>query len=211
MRATVKHVIGGLFGCVLGFGASATLHSTFTPTIASAPPAAGMVLGLTFSKAHAQGTKKTRRRNRRQAAERKAEEKRREEAEKQRLRAIRRDILSGDDDTRNCVYDSYASESSPSDIYNCDGNYYQRYEENGVTTYKGYAVGIDRGEIKKAKARRAEAKKKPQATRRATLPADCAYDSFASAASATDVYACGGVRYRQYLNKGVTGYEVVKP
>ncbi len=221
MWARVRHVIAALFGCVLGFGASVTLDGISRPSIASAPPPAGvvqakMVLRLTFSKAHADTDIKRKKRARlKKAAERRAEaeEKRREEADK-RLEGTRRATLPAD-----CVFDYNMSASYSSDIYVCGGDYYQRYEENGVTGYEGHAVGLDRGAIKRAKARRAEAekkrraeaKKKLQATRRAALPAACVYDSWASTSSSTDVYACGGVRYRKYQEKGVTGFEVVKP
>ncbi|MCZ6608525.1 MAG: hypothetical protein O7A66_00800 [Alphaproteobacteria bacterium] len=218
MWARVKHAIGALLGCAIGFGASVTLDDISSPSIASAPPPAGvvqaeMVLGLTLSKAHASGTKRSRRRAKRKVAEREAEEKQRGEADKK-LEGTRRATLPAD-----CVYDYNASASYSSDIYACGGVYYRRYEENGVTGYEGHAVGLDHGAIERAKARRAEAEKKRRAeakgklqpTRRAALPAACVYDSWASTSSATDVYACGGVRYRQYQEKGVTGFEVVKP
>ena len=217
MWARVRHAIGALLGCALGFGASVTLDDISSPSIASAPPPAGvvqakMVLGLTFSKAHADSKRRNRARKRK-AAERQAEEKRSEEADKK-LEGARRATLPAD-----CVYDYNASASYSSDIYACGGVYYRRYQENGVTGYEGHAVGLDRGAIERAKARRAEAEKKRRAeakgklqpTRRATLPAACVYDSWASTSSASDVYACGGVRYRQYQEKGVTGFEVVKP
>ena len=217
MWARVKHGIGALLGCALGFGASVTLDDISSPSIASAPPPAGvvqakMVLGLTLSKAHAD-SKKRKRIRRRRATERQDEEKRSEEADKK-LEGTRKATLPAD-----CVYDHNASAFHSSDIYVCGGVYYERYEENGVTGYEGHAVGLDRGAIKRAKARRAKAEKKRraeakgklQATRRATLPAACVYDSWASTSSATDVYACGGIRYRQYQEKGVTGFEVVKP
>ncbi|MCZ6449035.1 MAG: hypothetical protein O6831_12460, partial [Alphaproteobacteria bacterium] len=110
MWARVKHAIGALFGCVLGFGASVTFDDISSPSIASAPPPAGvvqaeMVLGLTLSKAHASGTKRSRRRASRKVAEREAEEKRSEEADKK-LAGTRRATLPAD-----CVYDYNASAS----------------------------------------------------------------------------------------------------
>jgi hypothetical protein len=57
----------------------------------------------------------------------------------------------------------------------------------------------------------ATVKTKSQAARSAVLPANCVYDTYVSAATDAEVYACGGVRYRQYVENGVTGYEVVKP
>ena len=209
MGARVKHAIGALFGCVLGFGASVTLQNTAGPSTASAPSPAGMVMGITFSKAHAD-SKRRKRTRARKAAARKAEEKRLEEADKK-LEGIRRATLPA-----NCVKDFNASATYATETYLCGGMYYQRYEENGVTGFEGHAVGLDRGAIKRAQARRAEARRakakmKLQVTRRADLPANCVYDTYVSAATNSDVYAGGGVRYRQYQEKGVTGYEVVKP
>ncbi len=208
MCAAVKHAIGALFGCVLIFGPGVTLHGTSTPSIGSAPPPFPMVLGLTFSKAHAD-SKRRKRTRRRKAAQRRAEEKRREEAEKI-LEGTRRATLSAD-----CVYDSYASLTNPTDIYVCGGFYYQRFEEDGVSGYKRHAVGIDRGEIRRARARRAEAKKKRQAeakkklqaSRKATLSTDCRYDSYASVTTTSNVYTCGGVQYMQTERNGVTVYD----
>ena len=208
MCAAVKHAVGALFGCVLIFGPGVTLHGTSTPSIGSAPPTSPMVLGLTFSKAHAD-SKRRKRTRRRKAAQRRAEEKRREEAEKI-LEGTRRATLSAD-----CVYDSYASFTTPTEIHVCGGFYYQRFEEDGVTGYVGHAVGIDRGEIRRARARRgeakkkrqAEAKKKLQATRKATLSTDCRYDSYASLTTTSNVYTCGGVQYMQYEENGVTVYD----
>jgi len=163
-----------------------------------------MVMGITFSKAHADSKRRKRTRARRAAA-RKAEEKRLEEADKK-LEGIRRATLPA-----NCVRDFNASTRFSTETYLCGGMYYQRYQENGGTGFEGHAVGLDRGAIKRAQARRAQANKKLQVTRRADLPANCVYDTYVSAATDSDVYACGGVRYRQYEEKGVTGYEVVKP
>ncbi len=78
---------------------------------------------------------------------------------------------------------------------------------------------MDRGEISRVKAlreneqkkRKAAARKKKQAGRISQLPPDCAYDSWASASSPTDVYQCGAIRYRKYEEKGATSYEVFKP
>ena len=58
-----------------------------------------------------------------------------------------------------------------------------------------------------------EAKEKPQEedTWRATLPAGCVYDSYASSSSAADAYMCDGVQYRKSQKNGVTGYEMIKP
>ena len=217
MWVRVKYAIGALFGCVLGLGASVSVHDTSSPSIASAPIAAGglqtkMVLRFTLSAARADSKRRKRTREKR-AAEREAEEKRLEDADKK-LLGTRRATLPA-----NCVYDAGVSAAKSVETYICGGQYYQHYQENGITGYEGHPVGMDRGEIERAKARRAaaekkrraEAKKKLQAKRRATLPKDCGYDSFASASSATDIYVCRGVWYRQYEEKGVTGYEVVKP
>ena len=218
MWARVKHVMAALFGCVLGFGASVTLNDISSPSMVTASSPAGavqakVVLWLTFSKAHAGGTKQSRRRAKRKAAERAAEQKRQELADKKLLGTKSATLPA------NCVYDSYASVAHSSETFVCGGIYYQRYQENGKTGFEGHAVGLDRGAIKRAKARwakaekkrRAKARKKFQTTRRATLVANCFYDSYASTSSATDVFACGGVRYREFQEKGVTGYEMVKP
>jgi galactitol-specific phosphotransferase system IIB component len=208
MRTAARYAIGALFGCVLIFGPGVTLHSTSTPSISFALSPAPMVLGLTFSKAHADSKRRKRTRNRK-TAQRQAEEKSREEAEKI-LQGTGRATLPA-----NCAYDSYASLSSTSDIHVCGGNYYQSYEENGVTGFLGHSVGMDRGEIKRAIARKAKAeekrkaevKKKLQATRKASLSTDCEYDSFASFSTTSNVYICGGVQFRQFQENGVTGYE----
>ena len=217
MWARVMCVAGGLFGCVFGLGASVTVLDTSIPSMVTAPLPAGvvptkMVLRLTLSTARADSKRRKRTRERK-AAESKAEKKRIEEADKT-LQSTRRATLPDD-----CVYDAGASALNSRETYLCGGAYYQPYNENGVTGYEGQPVGADRGEVERANAcraaaakkREAEAEKKKQAGRRATLPEDCGYDSFASASSATDVYVCRGVWCRQYKEKGVTGYEVVKP
>jgi len=217
MGARVKHVLGALFGCGLGFGATVTLNDISSPSMAFAPSPAGavqgkLVLRLTFSKARADSKRRKRTRARRAAA-RRAQAKARELADKI-LLGTRSATLPA-----NCVFDSYASISHAVETFVCGGIYYQRFQENGVAGFEGHAVGLDRGAIKRAKARRVEAEKKRRAkaqkkfqtTRRATLSANCFYDSYASTSSATDVFACGAVRYRQYQEKEVTGYEVVEP
>ncbi len=142
MGTRVKHGMIALFGCAFGFGASVTLQEASSPSIASAPSPAGMVLRLTFPEAHAHGhgRKGTRKRS---PAQRKFDEKRRREEDEKRRREeakknpVKRKVLrSGDDDTSNCVYDSYASTSGSSDIYNCGGNYYRRSKKDGVWTYE---------------------------------------------------------------------------
>ena len=208
MCAAVKHAVGALFGCVLIFGPGVTLHGTSTPSIGSAPPTSPMVLGLTFSKAHAD-SKRRKRTRRRKARQRRAEEKRREETEKI-LEGTRHATLPAD-----CVYDSYASLASPTELQVCGGFYYQRFEEGGVTGFERHAVGIDRGEIRRARARRAEAeklgqaeaKKQTQATQKATLSTDCRYDSYASFTMTSNVYTCGGVQFMQTEKNGVTVYD----
>jgi len=217
MGARVTHVLGALFGCGLGFGATVTLNDISSPSMAFAPSPAGAVQGkfvlrLTFSKAHADSKRRKRTRARRAAA-RRAQAKARELADKI-LLGTRSATLPA-----NCVFDSYASVSHAVETFVCGGIYYQRFQENGVAGFEGHAVGLDRGAIKRAKARRVEAEKKRRAkaqkkfqtTKRATLSANCFYDSYASTSSATDVFACGAVRYRQYQEKEVTGYEVVEP
>ena len=117
----------------------------------------------------------------------------------------------------DCRYDSYASFTMTSNVYTCGGVQYMQTEKNGVTVYDRRTAGSDGGKAKGAKPprveaekkRRAEAEKKQRATRRATLPKGCAYDSYASFFTSSNVYACGGVRYRQYKEKGATGYEVL--
>ncbi len=102
-----------------------------------------------------------------------------------------------------------------SNVYTCGGVQYMQTERNGVTVYHRRTAGSDDGKAKGAKPprvdaekkRRAEAEKKQRATRRATLPKGCTYDSYASFFTSSNVYACGGVRYRQYMEKGVTSYE----
>ncbi len=114
MGKRVKHGMVALFGCAFGFGASVTLQEASSPSIASAPSPAGMVLRLTFPEAHAHGhgRKGTRKRS---PAQRKFDEKRRREEAKK--NPVKRKVLrSGDYDTSNCVYDSYASTSGSSDF-----------------------------------------------------------------------------------------------
>ena len=137
MDTRVKHGMVAVLSCAFCFGASVTLQDTSSPSIASAPSPARMVLWLTFPEAHAQ-SKRSRSTPKRSASEGEAKKKRRKKAVKKhrkKKRVIRRAILSGDD-ASNCVYDSYASASSSSDIYNCGGVHYQRYEQDGVLTYE---------------------------------------------------------------------------
>ena len=212
MARKFKHAMGAILGAVFALGISVERGEVSTASIASLRFPGEIVLGLNFSKVLADSKRRQRTRDRR-AEEQKAEEKRREEAEKKFIGARRANLPV------DCVYDDNASTTNSVDTYLCGGIYYQRYEENGVTGYEGYAVGMDRGEIDQAKARRTEAakkrraaaEKKKQAARISELPADCAYDSWASTSSPTDVYQCGAVRYRQYQEKGITGYEVFKP
>ena len=135
MGTRVKHGMIALFGCAFGFGASVTLQEASGPSIASALSPAGMVLRLTFPEAHAHGhgRKGTRKKS---PIDRRGEERLREESEKKKQPVKRRVLRSGDDDTSNCVYDSYVSTSSSSDIYNCGGNYYRRSKKDGVWTYE---------------------------------------------------------------------------
>ena len=202
--------LGMIFGCVLGLGVSAAVQDTVRPSIASAPSPAGvtptqLTLRLSFSEAHAESFGRKKRKAKR-AANRRAEEKRREEGYEKKLRGTRHATLPAD-----CVYDSYASFSTASEIQVCGGVNYQRYEEDGVTGYEGHPVGMDRGEIKRARARRAEAKKKRQAEAKkklkATLSTDCEYDSIASFSTTSNVYTCSGVQYRQFQENGVTAYK----
>ncbi len=55
-----------------------------------------------------------------------------------------------------------------------------------------------------------DAQKEPKDTWRATLPAGCVYDSYASA-TAGAAYICSGIQYQQKERDGVKGYEVIKP
>lgn len=219
MWRTVKYASGAVLGCVLGLGASLNLQDTSREAIVLMPSLGAtaqveLLFRLSVTKAHAAGTKRSRRRDRHDAEERKAEEQRLKDEAEQKFKGVRRTTLPTD-----CVYDSNASAFNSAELYNCDGMYYQRYEENGKTYYEGHPVGLDRGELQEerlrqieaAKKRREQAKKNLDARRRPTLPDDCGYDSYASASAGTDIYVCRGVRYRQYQENGVTGYEVVKP
>jgi hypothetical protein len=144
------------------------------------------------------------------ASRAKAKKKRQAEAEKK-LKANRKAVLSAD-----CVYDSYASFITTSNVYTCGGVQYMQYEENGVTVYDRRTAGAKSGKSKGAKPRAAKAAKKRReiaakkrrGTRRATLPKGCTYDTYASFFTSSNVYACNGVRYRQVTEKGATGYEV---
>ena len=208
VAVAVKHAMGGLLACVLILGPGVTLHDHSAPSKALPLPPAAMVLGLAFSKAHAD-SKRRKRTRQREAAQRRAEEKRQKEADKI-LEGSRRATLPA-----NCAYDSYASFTSPSDIYVCGGSYYQRFEEDGVTGFEGHGVGLDRGAIDAARARRAkaekerraEAEKTLKANRKTALSADCVYDSYASFITTSNVYTCGGVQFMQYEENGVAVYD----
>lgn len=208
VAVVVKHAMGGLLACALILGPGVSLHGNPAPSISAAPAPFPMVLGLAFSQARAD-SKRRKRTRQREAAQRRAEEKRREEADKI-LAGSRRATLPA-----NCAYDSYASFTSASDIHVCGGVYYRRFEEDGVTGFEGHGVGMDRGEIDAARARRvkaekerqAEAEKKLKANRKTALSADCVYDSYASFITTSNVYTCGGVQYMQYQENGVTVYD----
>lgn len=219
MWTRVRIAIAAVFGAFLGLAASLEPRDLPRHPIASVSPTAetaraDMVFGLTFSRAQARGTKKTRRRAEHEAEARAAEEERLKEEREKKFKGVRLDTLPAE-----CAYDANASAFNSADIYTCGGLYYQRYEENGKTYYEGHPVGLDRKELQKERAqekaaekkRKAAADKKKQAGRRAELPKDCGYDSYASTSRGEDIYLCRGVYYRQYEDKGVTGYEVVKP
>jgi len=145
MGTRVKHGMIALFGCAFGFGSSVTLQEASGPSIGSAPSPAGMVLRITFPEARADGKRSKGSKGSRNLspAQRKFDEKRRREEDEKRRREeakknpVKRKVLrDGDSDTSNCVYDSYASTSGSSDIYNCGGNYYRRSKKDGVWTYE---------------------------------------------------------------------------
>jgi len=60
---------------------------------------------------------------------------------------------------------------------------------------------------KAAEERQKEADRKLLDNRLASLPAHCAYDSFASFSSPTEIHFCGAFYYRPYEEDGVAGYE----
>jgi len=139
----------------------------------------------------------------------KARKKRLASAEKK-LKAGRKASLSTD-----CAYDSFASFAVKSHVYTCGGAQFMQVEENGVTVFdrRGSVSAQTKQELaRRAKAqakRRAEAGKDPQATRRAALPKGCTYDSYASYFTSSNVYACDGLRYRQFQEAGITGFQEV--
>ena len=213
MGAKVRHAICALFGCILGLGAGVGVNHMSGTSVGLAPPPAGVTLALVISEAHAGTKSKKNRRARKEAAIRAADEKDQERIEDGLVGTSVKELPA------DCTYDSYATATAGTDIYSCGGMNYQRFEENGVVSYKGHASGLDPKDVKKARARRAkadkqrkeDAKKKKQANRKAELPTDCFYDAQASALKGADLYSCGGVLYRQYTENGVTGYEVAKP
>lgn len=207
-REATAVAFGALLGGVLNFGPGVSFHGTSSTSVDSAPFTAGIVVEPGFPKAHAESVRHRRRRRRREA-ERKAAEARQKEADSKLLDHRLAELPA------NCKYDSIASFSSPSELQVCGGLYYRPYEEDGVKGYQGYPVGADSEEIKEAEARRdkarkkrlAEAEKKLKAQRKTSLDSYCAYDSFASLAAKSPVYACGGVQFMQVEENGVRVYD----
>ncbi len=223
----IMHVIGALAGFVLGLGAGVSVNHISSPSIASAPSPIGVVLRLTFSDAHAGDLRHMKsnnwcRANQKYCARmRKGSKKHRRLEAEAKAEKVEKELVGTwtANLPEDCAYDSLASATQGTDIYSCGGMYYQRFEENGVVSYKGHAIGLDPGEVKKARARKAEAekkareeaKKKRQANRKTELPGNCYYDAQASALKGTDLYSCDGVYYRKYSERGVTGFEPSKP
>lgn len=87
-----------------------------------------------------------------------------------------------------------------------------------ITASKAYAIGSRRAWRKaKRKAaeeaarneeqkRRDEREEALQGTVTTELPANCVYDTYASAANSTELYLCGGNYYQRYEENGKTGF-----
>ena len=223
----IMHVIGALAGFVLGLGAGVSVNHISTPSIASAPSPIGVVLRLTFSDAHAGDLRHMKsnnwcRANQKYCARmRKGSKKHRRLEAEAKAEKVEKELVGTwtANLPEDCAYDSLASVTQGTDIYTCGGMHYQRFEESGVVSYKGHAIGLDPREVKKARARKAEAdkksredaKKKRAANRKASLPADCYYDAQASALNGVELQSCAGVLYRPSTEKGARGFEVFKP
>lgn len=208
MFGGIRLAIGSLFVVPFYLGVRVTVNVEANPSIGVALMPSGAVIRMALSEAQAGGTKRSRRRDRHEAAALEAERKRLEEREKELLGTKTPELGA------TCAYDSYASAVSSSEIYTCNGNYYEKYEENGVSGYVGHPIGMDREEIKRAMARHAaaekknqeEAEKKLKENTKNFLSSDCAYDSYASFAAASNVYDCGGVQFHEVRENGATSY-----
>ena len=217
----IMHVIGALAVFVLGLGASVSVNDMSDTPVALAPPVAGPGLGsrlglaisLAVSTADAEDRWSRTKRKRRKLQRDPAIEQSRESRENNLIGTTTAQLPA------DCAYDSLASVTQGTDIYTCGGMHYQRFEESGVVSYKGHAIGLDPKAVAKARARKAaadkksreDARKKKQASRKAELPPGCYYDAQASALKGTDLYSCGGVFYQRYTEGGVSGYEPSKP
>ena len=139
----------------------------------------------------------------------KARNKRLAEARKQ-LNAGRKGSLSTD-----CAYDSFASFAVRTNVYTCGGIQFRQVQENGKTVFdrRGVITSKTKQELaRRAQAqakRRAKAGKGAQGERRTILPAGCAYDSYASFFTSSNVYDCDGFRYRQNLGAEAESFDKV--
>lgn len=144
------------------------------------------------------------------AMARQAEEDKEREAEaKKKREEDTKTALSSD-----CAYDSYASFSAATNVYDCGGVQFHETQEDGTTVYVRGPVNRKGGKPEgtkepgakvESKGRPAAAKKPPP--RRADLPKGCAFDTYASFFTSSNVYNCNGTRYRQVQEKGTVLYE----
>ena len=205
-----------LIGCVLGLGGGIAVEDGTGPETAAAPERAARVLTLAGPRAEAGEVLQKRKQfhRKRREEERKAAEEARRKALEEKYKGAKQTELPAD-----CAVDHYESSVTGVDTFVCGGLYYKPSKVDGAAGYEGHPVGLDREEVEKATARQAaaekkkqeEAKKKLEASRRTELPDDCAYDSYASSAAGKAIYSCAGATYREFEEKGKTGFEIVKP
>lgn len=211
MRAIVWQALALVCGCILGFGLGPGPSDPSVVPAVSGPAAVHIRIGVSVPKARARTPAVHRKRR---EAKRKAAEERAKKAEEKRLRGKRvKELPIG------CPYDTDASRRAGADIYSCSGLQYWPIKEKNFQGYEAHPVNRNPQVIMKSLERRRAAEKKREAAKRKKreanridqLPPSCTYDANASVGQPTDIYSCGGVLYRQYQEKGKTGYEVVPP
>jgi hypothetical protein len=142
-----------------------------------------------------------------------------EKARKKRLNDARKKLDSGRKDAleSDCKYDSFASFAARSNVYTCGGVQFMQVQENGKIVFD--RRGVVNAKTKRELAQQAKAKAQRRAKAMATagvqgeradiMPSNCAYDSFASFLTSSNVYDCDGQRYRQNMDAGDGSLEKV--
>lgn len=197
-----RYVVLALFALLIGMGASPSLAQTAGPQSAE--------VGTEPSNSDvASGAPPTKQDSRR-AKRRKAKEAQRRAALSKRITPVRKDEMPP-----GCPYDSIASLASSGDVYSCEGLHFHGVQEGEATSFEGYAPDVSQDEIQRARDIRAKAIKQvneaAEREQKKELPADCAFDAFASAANGTEIYSCGTRRYVKSEKDGQTGFRDLKP